>query len=86
MAILHRNMSGGDLLSGLATRLITIGSCGYAEPADDGEQFCCKSGVRFTVVDVFGHLHSIVRCQQHGDWRYVLRAQREERPCNTSSH
>ena len=58
--------------------LITIGRCGYAEPTEDGAWCCTKSGVRFTVEDAFGYLRSIVRCQEHGDWRYVLRGQRRE--------
>lgn len=44
------------------------GRCGYMEPTEDGARQCDQIGVRITVSDELGHLHSIVRCIEHSDW------------------
>ena len=44
------------------------GQCGYADILDDGIAECQNMGLRFTVIDPFGHYHSIVRCIEHSDW------------------
>lgn len=47
---------------------LKIGRCGYAEPCDEGDVECRKSGLRVTGEDPLGHLRSIVRCAKHSDW------------------
>lgn len=44
------------------------GRCGYMEPVEDGAIQCTEIGLRITVSDVHGSLHSIVRCIDHSDW------------------
>jgi hypothetical protein len=44
------------------------GRCGYADILEDGLRECQEMGLRITVRDEFGHLHSVVRCIDHSDW------------------